>query len=176
MDDVLRLIRQKAKVDIVFANTCQVWSLRDRARAEVTMSTLKLTMKRERFEYSHEQLASVLTFLADCGVGHLELDSKNRVVALRHIQVTLQSIGLAAIADAKEIPEVKPFQSDTLPKFVDMPKVIHRQEVAHIPSPAVHGSGQIALEFNGTVLKVSLNKDVDIGQVISSMLKFGVLS
>jgi hypothetical protein len=176
MEELVKLIRLQAKRDECFANVCHIFANRDRARAEVTLQTLALTMKRERFTYTKDQLSTALRFLATCGVGRLELDAKKRVVALREIQVTLQSLGQMALADDKQVPEPQVFKSDTFPKYVPMTEIVHSDSPQVSQSTMINSTNHATLVFNGTVLNVKLSGDADIGNILTTLLKHGVLS
>jgi hypothetical protein len=175
LEDAVQLIRKQAKIDNCLANVCHVFTTRERARVEITLQTLDLTMRRERYQYTKDQLATVLRFFATCGIGRLELDAKRRVVALRDIQVKLQDLGFAAIADDKEIPQVQPFKSDTMPKFAPITTTIETPQ-APVQVPQAYGLNKLVLSFNGTVLTVNLKDDANMGEILTMALKFGVLA
>lgn len=95
-------LRERAKADPVFSAVCHRFAIRERARAQVTIASLRLTLGREGFHYPTAKYASVLTFLAGLGIGTLKT-SGGKVEALVDIKITLQSIGLAAIAKADQL-------------------------------------------------------------------------
>lgn len=95
--DILTAIRSRAASSPVFNAMCHVFALRQRTRQQITLANLMWVMKKEDFKYVDTQYIVELQFMAAAGLGKLYIDSKGRVRALKGIQVTLQSIGIAAI-------------------------------------------------------------------------------
>lgn len=95
---VVELLRIEASNNACFKDVCHIFALRERARQQVTIASLTITMAKEGFKYSRDELAQVLKILAGLHIGYLDYDMKGRLRALKGIKVTLQSIGLAAIS------------------------------------------------------------------------------
>lgn len=100
-DDILGQLRLEAKRNKVFKDMCYTFSIRERARDQVTLDNLVVSMRREGFKHSRFDYSEALKFLARLGLGTLKLGKKNEVIALTNVRYKLQSIGLAAI-DTKE--------------------------------------------------------------------------
>ncbi len=95
---IVENLRMEASVDLAFNAVCTVFALRERARQQVTINSLMITMLKEGFKFSRPQYEKVLQFLASQGIGYLDYDMKGRMRALKGIKVTLQSIGMAALS------------------------------------------------------------------------------
>lgn len=90
-------LQKEASKNKAFSDVCTVFALRERARAQVTVNSLKATMDSKKYTYSKDDLRHVIARLAALGIGTLHKDSKGRVRALVNVKYTLQSIGLAAV-------------------------------------------------------------------------------
>lgn len=95
---VVTQLRKEAQQKPAFNAICEVFAKRQRARSQVTMHNLQAVMKKEGQEFSREEYAQALKFLAHLGLGRVEFNRNNKLKALKDIKVTLQSIGLAATA------------------------------------------------------------------------------
>lgn len=96
-------LKAEASSNTVFNDVCMVFAARERARAQINLGSFRLSMAREGFIYSRDQLANVLVFLANLGIGKLEKNPNGSVKCLSGIQITLQSIGRAAISGDKQV-------------------------------------------------------------------------
>lgn len=105
--DLISKLRDQAKKDQAFSAVCAVFALRERTRQQVTMHTLKDTMQKKGFNFSDEQLSTVLSFLAANGIGKIDSSPKGKVKALKDIKITLQSIGKAALNGDNKISPFK---------------------------------------------------------------------
>lgn len=113
---IAEALRLEAIKNLVFKDVCHLWAVRERARAQVTLGTLRLSMAREGFNYSKDQIADVLLFLANLGVGKLDLDSDKQIRALKDVNISLQSIGRTALNfDTQLEPFTQPNSFSTLP-------------------------------------------------------------
>lgn len=116
----LRELAAKDEYKAVF----KAFAARERTRQQVTLDSLFITMMREGSAYARDQYAEVLKTLAHLGVGTLELDSKKRVVALKNIKITLQSIGMAALGTRSKLDKFIPD-----PAFIKLPVIDQKEEV-----------------------------------------------
>lgn len=97
--EVVSKLRKEAATDKVFNAVCYVFAMRERARHQVTLASLRLTLYREGFMYKSEDIAKSLKFLSDLGVGRLEKNLAGNISALKDVTITLQSIGKSALSD-----------------------------------------------------------------------------
>lgn len=106
--DIVQALRAEVQRNPAFAAVCKLFASRERARQQVTLSTLRLTTIREGYNFTREQHEGVLKFLASLGIGRLVYDHKNRIAVLKDIRVTLQSIGLAATSSSDTVHRFEP--------------------------------------------------------------------
>lgn len=102
---IVQILRDKAAQDPVISAVLHMWALRQRARSEVTLNGLAAKMKKEGFIHSKSQYEPLLKLMAQLGLGKLQTDSSGRVVALKHVEMKLQSLG-HAVCDSKTNPSL----------------------------------------------------------------------
>lgn len=102
-DQAVITLRREAARNPVVNDVCHVFAARKRARHQVTVRALSLRMKKEGFAHKDAEYAEVLSLLSDTGFGTLEKDRKGRVVALKNVKTTLQSLGKAVIGQKQEL-------------------------------------------------------------------------
>ncbi len=95
---VVEALRTEAAKNPAFNAVCHIFALRERARQQVTINSLSITMAKEGFSVTKSQCEDIIKFMASIKLGTLDFDLKGRLRALKNIKVTLQSIGLAAIS------------------------------------------------------------------------------
>ena len=105
--DVVAQLRERAQKDPVFNAVCTRFAIRERARAQVTIASLRLTMGREGFHYPTAKYESILSFLASLGIGKLQKEN-GKIKALVEVKTTLQSIGAAALNSAQSLQAFSP--------------------------------------------------------------------
>lgn len=141
-NQVIEQMRIKAATVPHFNAVFHLFAARERARAQVTLSTLRLSMAQEGFKFTDEQYSEVLQFLASLGIGRLDMDSKNRVRALKDIKVTLQSVGQAAVGKQASLAKFSVANS-----YTDLPK----QEIkAAAPAPIKQAPAKV--EFTSSLV------------------------
>lgn len=135
--NLISALREEAAKSPVFNSVCLVFSMRERTRQQITIPSLMVTMDKEKFSFSKEELGKVLRFLSSLGIGTLEYDRGGKVQALKNIKVTLQSIGLAALA-----------KKEGLDKFHAQPQF--QSLVANTASKAAPATKTVQLPTPGT--------------------------
>lgn len=126
--EVVTRLRQKASEDPIFKSVAQGFAIRERSRNQVTIASLTQKMNKEGFNYTRQDYVDVLKFLANLGFGRLDLSPKGKVRALKDIPMTLQSIGMAAVANSTD------FDRQSISKAqakLPIPKVDERVAKAH---------------------------------------------
>ncbi len=125
-------LRDEAARNPVFSAVAHAFALRQRARQQITMARLKVAMASEGYEFTRVQLEQVLKFLASQNLGTLDYGPKGRVRALKNIKVTLQSIGLAAVAGKQSFERLR-----VPSKFIKLPetKEVSTADVFATPAP-----------------------------------------
>lgn len=127
---VIEALQVKASMNNFFHAVCTVWATRERARQQVTVNNLRQTMEGKGIQVNREMVEEVLYFLRDCGIGKLQY-SKDRMVALAEIKVTLQSIGQTALNKPKG-SELASFRPAT--QFKHLPQLPAVKEVDKTPT------------------------------------------
>lgn len=115
---VIAKLRAEAHSSPAFSAVCHVFAMRERARSQVTIHSLKLTMEREGFNFSRAEYERVFKTLSDAGIGKIETDSAGQIRSLKDIRVTLQSIGTVAVGKKERLETFR--QRNT---FIDLPLV-----------------------------------------------------
>lgn len=95
---VVELLRAFAQRNETFNAVAQAFAMRERTRSQITVHSLKQFMDKDGHKYTREQYEEVLKFLASMKLGVLIRNSRDKVVAIKEVNTTLQSIGLAAIS------------------------------------------------------------------------------
>lgn len=101
------LLREAVARNPVFSAVMHKFALRERARAQVTLHSLVQTMHNEGFEHSRQEYVEVLKLLGKLSFGRMEYDAKKRLIALKDIKVSLQSIGMAAVSKSNKLSKVR---------------------------------------------------------------------
>lgn len=150
--DVVAMLRERANKSVAFNAMVHVFALRERTRQQITLANLFQVMLREGFRHTKLEYAKELEFMAALGIGKLEHDSKGRLRALKGIQVTLQSIGLAAAAKKDSLDRVT-----LIPTFTSLPIIT---DVIKKTPPKVEKSSYSAAVLKTTIkAKLTLESD-----------------
>lgn len=96
-DRIVESLKNKAQTNACANAVFHVWAVRQRARNMVTMASLTQKMTEEKFTFPRAEYEQFLKFLGGLGLGTLEVSRTGRVVALKNIKISLQSIGLSAV-------------------------------------------------------------------------------
>lgn len=99
--NVIETLRTQATSDPVTNAVLHMWALRKRTRNEVTINGLASKMKKEGFHHSRDQYVPLLRLMSTLGLGKLQTNHRGRVVALKQVETTLQSLG-RAVLDGKQ--------------------------------------------------------------------------
>lgn len=102
---MIEKLRAEVKVNPVLSAICHIFAVRERARQQVTIPALKQTMMKEGFDFKIADYEKALRFLANIGIGTLELDHNGKAKAIKGIRYTLQSLGAAAINENEKAPK-----------------------------------------------------------------------
>lgn len=159
----LKLAAQKDKAtDAVL----HVFAMRERARAQVTMSALEQKMRAERFSFDRQDYVRVLKLLAELGLGRLDTDTRGRVRALKDIKTSLQSIGAAACGQSTKLDRFKMRN-----KFSKITAGVVKEKLAapvEVPAPqkeaGVTAIG-LTVSINGKMMTVSVPKDLTAQEI-----------
>lgn len=180
-DGIIESLRKEAETNQVFNAICHIFAVRERARQQVTLSTLTVTVAREGYKFSKEDLQKALKFLADKGLGKLEKDAKGRIVALKNIAVTLQSIGKVALDKKETLEAFSPaFKFDRLMDKKEFQTETKQQEpiAPAVPNPRysvekTEGAKSIVVKIEGKPVSFLVPQDIqpeDLARIVNSFL------
>lgn len=176
--NVQTALRDRAKESPVFNAMAHAFALRKRTRRQVTIQNLYWTMVNEGFNFKKDEYQKELDFLADLGVGSLDKTKDGSIVALKNINVTLQSLGFSALnrrqnlktAMFKDLLPIQPSVS------IKKSKVENHQEPVSEPYKAT-----VSFEIKGRKVVLDLEPAVSpseffaiLLQINSDQLKTGI--
>lgn len=172
---VIARIRAEAETNACFNAICHVFAIRERARQQVTLDSLAVRMKTEGYKFERKDYGRALSFLALMGIGYIEHDKENNVVALKNIRTTLQSIGQVGVGDKKVL---KTFQPDIEFKDLPLPK-IERVAAVKVPTKPMMEPNKtyrafLTVMFDGTPVPFELPKGLTTKD-LSTLLTEGLL-
>lgn len=132
--DIIAALKKEASTNPVFNSVCHVFAMRERARQQVTVPSLRFRMQVEGFDYTKEQYVNVLRYMASLGIGVLAFDRNKEVKALIQINITLQSIGNVAVGLGNKLDS---FKSQVEPKLKMKPITMHNHTTVPLPTKPV---------------------------------------
>lgn len=170
-NQVVQTLKQQAS-DPVANAVFHMWALRKRARNEVTINGLHARMKAEGFVHSKTQYEPLLKLMATLGLGKLSTDAKGRVIALREVKTTLQSLG-RAVCETKSAPTLKRYQPKT--KFRSL-QLEHAEPVkASEETPVTRADTSITVTVDSKSMTFPIDKEVsdeEAGYLVGKFIKF----
>lgn len=104
----IETLRKECQANKVFDAVCHVFALRKRTRSRVSVLGLQQAMEAEGFGYTREDYRRVLAFLASQGIGTLQKSRQGTIRSLEGIDITLQSLGKAAVTKEGELKPKAP--------------------------------------------------------------------
>jgi len=113
---LINRLQDRAKSSETFNAMCHVFALRERSTKRISIHNLKTALAKEGFEFSREQLGAELKFMSQSGIGKLEFSPRGKLRSLGGITMTLQSIGMSAVAQNKSLKK-----QEVKPKFTKLP-------------------------------------------------------
>lgn len=153
-------LEQKAKSDAAFNAVCHVFALRERTRKQVMLNSLKVKMKKEGFDFSHEQYLEVIKFLASLGYGKLKHNRANRIVGLTEVRTKLQRIGEMALGKV-QVPQVS---TDAAPK---VPVLIRKKQEKMAVIPTTNAPATIIMTIGGKTVKIESSDGISAKDLLT---------
>ena len=95
--NVIAKLQERANTSKVFAAMANVFASRERTRNQITIQSLQVTMQKEGYDYTRMDYIKELDFLSTLEIGTLTKSKSGVLKALTNINVTLQSVGAAAL-------------------------------------------------------------------------------
>lgn len=167
---MIETLKAAANKDKATANVLHMFALRGRARQRVTVDGLKQRMKKEGFDHDNQEYRSILKLLESVGIGRLQMDARGRVKALTDINLTLQSIGKAALGQEKALKSFR--QRNRFSKVqVAQPKTLVSAPASSDSAPSIGISG-ISLVVGGKAVSISLGADLSAAEITAIVERF----
>lgn len=132
-EKVIVSLRAEAKQNPVFNALCHMFVLRKRTRGRLTVTRLKQAMDAEGFTFTRKDYESALRFMGGLGLGQLSLSPRGKVKALNSLKIRLQSIGNAALGQAKVAKLEKRQEVNKYGEIVSMQNDMHNKEFIETP-------------------------------------------
>lgn len=163
----VQFLRERVAKDKIAKDVFHVMSIRERARNVITLGGLQQRMKKEGYNYEMGDYAGVLKVLADLDFGSLMTDSRGKIVGLKDIKITLQSIGRAALGESDDLVGWKPRNkyvplADAIPpeSVIESPRRIKTKET--IPTEENLDSHTMVLRvlINGRPVNIPIPKEM----------------
>lgn len=168
---MIETLRNDAAKDKVLDEVLHVFATRERTRFILTVHGLMQRMKREGFEHGYEEYAKILKHLGALGLGQVIHDSKGRVIALKEIKITLQSLGKAVYAKGES-------NLESYRKRNKFQKVTFRSPRASTDAPpaakpqAMPASVALTFVINGKPVTFSVPNNLDANDIGILVSKF----
>lgn len=143
-NNVIAKLQERAANSKVFAAMANVFATRERTRNQITIQSLQVTMKKEGHEFTRADYVKELDFLSTLGIGQMAKSKSGVLRALLQINVTLQSVGAAALG--KKV-------------FLDKARAVqHHKRTALPPPPPVQPTQQVQPTLETTFFKKEIDR------------------
>lgn len=126
-DQVIEKLRARIESDPVLKAICKKFASRQRARGQITVTSLKQAMDKDGYSFPKSAYVDALRFLASLNLGRLHKSNNGKIRSLTDIKWTLQSIGQiglgnnnALLKNFKRPIKYKPLVNQTAKTIVTM--------------------------------------------------------
>lgn len=164
-EQLIQSLKSETAKNPIFKAVMYMFAMRKRARYRVSISALTQKMRQEGFSYPKEDYARVIKFLIDHKLGEQELNRNGRLIGIKGLTLTLQSIGQAACSDVYILRDFKKRNG-----YEELP-VVTPPIVQHVIKAGKIGNMSIQLDVNGREYKVTIPEDTD-SQDVAKMINF----
>ncbi len=151
-------LKKEAEKNKAFEDVCTVFAMRERARSQVTINSLKAAMDKEGYKHDKDAYKDVISRLARLGVGKLHKDTKGRVRALTDVKYTLQSVGLSAVGEKLN---VSPFRKSNRFSALPTKKAVTPSDIREATAQSVPKKDVITAlvsNINGKQIEIPLTQ------------------
>lgn len=162
--NVAEALNKERQGNPVWDAVAHVLAFRQRNRSTLTTKGLWLKMRKEGFTYNEREYQPVVKFLADLGLGKLQVTRRGRPTGLKDIRMPLQQIGVAACGGDAGGPDKTKKPSPVL-------KTASRTGSNEVKEPLV-----INMRMYGHAVKVVLPHSIsayDTVRIITKLNQFG---
>ncbi len=176
---IAKQIRARAETSRTFAAMCKVFAERERTRRQITIHSLFITMTKAGYEFTRVEYMTELQFLADLGIGILELSRTGVLRALKSIDVTLQSIGL--VGTGKKLVLEKSNVGALRKANISFKRSAAKTKTVHIPTETapvdkVADKATLILTINGRRMVLDLVPKVSANELLNLIFKIAAVS
>lgn len=139
---------------------CKVFAKRERSRNTITVTAMYVNLIKEGRSFSKSKIKEAFKVLHEIGVGKLELDSKDQIIALKDIHVSLPEIGASFSQDRRmplipTPPEVKKYTKT--PEFQETFKAQIKKKVKIM----------LSLDVEGEKMQFNTEQDLGVSEVLT---------
>ncbi len=169
---IVEALKREAEVNPASKAALMVFAVRKRPRSTLTLVGLEHRMQREGFKYEKAQFVSLLTAMANVGIGDPVKDAKGKIVGLKNIHTTFQSIGNAVCGDGQELETFK-----LRNKFNKIPTPRRPQVIPKPPSIAETTKGltvNLEIYINGKSVRIPVPTDLTNEDIMTLISRFKV--
>lgn len=159
--EIVGSLKKYAAENAVANDVFCAWAMRQRARNQVTMAALYQKMKINGFNHKYEEYEGLLKFLGALGLGRLELDKRGKVIALKEVKMTLQSIGEAACGGKEKLKGFKP--RNKFSRLISKPKTLVTTSVQQ--PKTFERDIEIVVTLEGKPIRINMPKSLSAEQI-----------
>lgn len=163
-------LKEAAVKSKVFNDACKMFAERQRTRQQITMQALNAMMRKKGYTYTREEQEEILKIMANLSLGTLQYNKRGRLIALKGISTTLQSIGATVTNGAKKVQSFTP--RPQLAKLPDVPQTMVSSSSTPKPSAESMCKVEFTVTVDDKVVNFTLPQDIpkeDLGQFIASL-------
>jgi hypothetical protein len=163
---VIESLKREAETNKVANAVFYVFALRDRTRSTLTIHALDQRMKLNKFIFPREEYCKIVKLLSELDLGTLVTNGKGKIIGLKDIRVTLQSVGNVA---CNKVGNLEGFHARNKYEVLELPKKTAKPAVIAPPAHEV----MIAVRINGAKFEIPVAKSLsenEIASLIKSLL------
>lgn len=163
---VIEVLKQECERNKIFNAVMHVCALRKRARSSITVTGLAIRMRKEGFNYVPSDYSATLKILASVGLGTAKANSRGKVVALTNINVSLQSIGRAALGKSNSFI---PYMDSPQPTYSNLVPLSSKPVVEAPKKPQAEPKTQtdlaLVVRINGKPVNINIPPSYSTSEV-----------
>lgn len=153
-------LKDKAGKSDALIALCKVFAKRERSRNTITVTAMYVNLIKEGRSFSKGKIKEAFKVLHEVGVGKLEFDSKDQIIALKDIHVSLPEIGASLSQDRRmplipTPPEVKKYAKT--PEFQETFKTHIKKKVKIT----------LNLDVEGEKMQFNTEQDLGVSEVLT---------
>lgn len=168
-DKIVEVLKKEAEKNQTFSLIFQALAKRERARHNLTISSLYQRMKKEGSKLNRTDYVDLITILYSYGVGELDYNKRGKVTGLKDIKISIPSLCRAITKTAPELVRIYKRR----PTFETIP-FKHPSVTTPSPQDKIDLENRVGLDItlNNKRLYISIPKDFsssDIANLVSKL-------